>query len=638
MRQRVSVLVLVLAVLAGALLSGCGGNPRAVELLARADSLMNGRTDSALTVLDSLLADADHLSRRQEMRCRLLRMNAINKLDTVFTAAHSTQAQTLADYFDRHGTPNEQMLAHYILGRTYADQGETPRAVDCYLDAVAKADTTSADCDYAALGRVYSQMASLFHQQLLLSNEVHARQQAICCFLCAKDTFLAIYHQGMITGNYILMNKRDSAEILLRETMRQYRAHGYEQEALQFSTSLMYLYVDQPDRQAELKQLIEVFDSGLALFNEHRELPPSKRQFYYYKGKYYEGINRLDSAEYYYRKVYAPNMPYLAKNPMYEGLLRVFRKRQIADSIAKYSILYCETNDSSIAVKDQQLTAQMTASYKYNSIQKEALDNKSKAYSFLVMLVLSGIIIAILVLAGFYAYNQFRKKREEQIRLHEQEMHQLKLEFADATESYEDNLHELRLLEKSRKKVISIIQDEINGLNKENEAYKTKLAESQCTIAKINEEYERNSVRLAEENQELKNKIDELKSREGISEYLTASGQFAETGIVKRVKIMAGEPLTQMTQDQWESLYKVFFEHYPALCHDLIRQNFNTNTVRVCMLTVIGIRNNEQSNLIGIKKQIVTNCKTNINSILFNEKTSRTLYKNLVSQYNIYSL
>ena len=145
MRQRVSILVLSLAVMAGAFLSGCGGNPRAVELLARADSLMNGRTDSALTVLDSLLADADHLSRRQEMRCRLLRMNAINKLDTVFTAAHSAQAQTLADYFDRHGTRNEQLRAHYILGRTHADRNELPQAVAAYNDAADRADTTAAD-------------------------------------------------------------------------------------------------------------------------------------------------------------------------------------------------------------------------------------------------------------------------------------------------------------------------------------------------------------------------------------------------------------------------------------------------------------------------------------------------------------
>ena len=53
-----------------------------------------------------------------------------------------------------------------------------------------------------------------------------------------------------------------------------------------------------------------------------------------------------------------------------------------------------------------------------------------------------------------------------------------------------------------------------------------------------------------------------------------ASGVFAETEIVKQVKVMAGEPLTQMTQDQWNSLYKAFSEHCPALYQDLIRLNF----------------------------------------------------------------
>ena len=37
-----------------------------------------------------------------------------------------------AEFFDRHGTPNEQMRAHYILGRTYADRGEMPQALNAY--------------------------------------------------------------------------------------------------------------------------------------------------------------------------------------------------------------------------------------------------------------------------------------------------------------------------------------------------------------------------------------------------------------------------------------------------------------------------------------------------------------------------
>ena len=591
MRQRVSILVLALAVVAGVLLSGCGGNPRAVELLARADSLMNGRTDSALTVLDSLLADADHLSRRQEMRCRLLRMNAINKLDTVFTAAHSAQAQTLADYFDRHGTPNEQMMAHYILGRTYADQGETPRAVDCYLDAVAKADTTSADCDYAMLARVYSQMASLFHQQLLLSNEVHACQQASRCFLCAKDTFHAIYHQGMIAGNYILMNKRDSAEILLRKTIRQYRAHGYEQEALQFSTSLMYLYVDQPDRQTELKQLIEKFDSGAALFDEHHELPPSKRQFYYYKGRYYEGINRLDSAEYYYRKIYRPDMAYTSQTDMYKGLLCVFRKRCLSDSIAKYAELYCVATDSSVIRHDKQQTAQLAASYNYHYYKERSLENENKALRAFIAFVITLVLLIALVVGVAYLVKRFRKiqvrmrrihleREEELLQLHQQEKEQLQRDYHQRQEQ----------------------------VRKE---YEQRLAQLQS--------------RQAEE-------LTASKKKEKSRQY------FGHDIVLRSVRI-ANDPHQSLTEKAFDDLLTVTNEHFPLMQQEFEQNEaITTQMKRVCILSILDVHVDDIGRLLKVSPQRITNLRAELSLILFNKKTARQFESNLRKHFGIKKL
>ena len=371
----------------------------------------------ALTVFAALVIGCG-TGKRSNMERLLAEADSMNRNYIPFTT--DSVMLDVVDYYDRHGTPNERMRAHYLLGCVYRDLGEAPHAVDCYLDAIAKVDTTSADCDYATLGRVYSQMARLFHQQLLLSNEVNARQQASRSFLCAKDTFHAIYHQGMIAGVYVMLNERDSAEILLHETMRQYRVHGYEQDALQTSTMLMHIYVDSSDRLFELKQLIDQYDDKSDLFDKYYELPPSMRLFFYYKGKYYEGINRLDSAEYYYRKMYRPNMSYVAKNPMYKGLLSVFWKRHQADSIAKYSQLYCETNDSSIIIKDQQQTAQLAASYDYHYYKEQSLENENKAERFKTTLIIVAALFVILVLLFTIAYirNRDEKRRlEERIRL-----------------------------------------------------------------------------------------------------------------------------------------------------------------------------------------------------------------------------
>ena len=70
----------------------------------------------------------------------------------------------LCDYFDGRGTPNERMLAHYILARTYIDMDEVPQALEELQKAMASADTTAADCDRRLLARVHHQAHILLEQ------------------------------------------------------------------------------------------------------------------------------------------------------------------------------------------------------------------------------------------------------------------------------------------------------------------------------------------------------------------------------------------------------------------------------------------------------------------------------------------
>ena len=95
-----------------------------------------------------------------EMQERLHQLNAFNKADSIFRS--TDEAQALVDYFEDHGTPNEQMLAYYLLGRAYHDLHEAPMALKYFQIASERADTTATDCDYAQLSRVYGQMSSVF--------------------------------------------------------------------------------------------------------------------------------------------------------------------------------------------------------------------------------------------------------------------------------------------------------------------------------------------------------------------------------------------------------------------------------------------------------------------------------------------
>ena len=327
------------------LLVACGKSEDLERVLGTADSLITVSPDSAFHYLEAHSTLKPEGSRSQRMRYELLRATAQNKAYIDFTT--DSVMKQVADYYDHHGTANPQLQAHYLLGCVYRDLGDAPRAIECFLDAVEKADTTAEDCDYRTMGATYSQMADMYHRQLLLNNEVEARKRASQYAFVAGDTLIGIYDYKMIAGPFILQSKIDSAEIILEEAMCQYRKYGYEQEALKTSMMLMHLYSNQPEMLSFLKELIDRFESECDLFDENHELPPSKRQYYYYKGRYYELANQLDSAEVCYRKIYRQGMSYMSANPMYKGLLSVLQKKNETDSIAKYAELYCISNDSS---------------------------------------------------------------------------------------------------------------------------------------------------------------------------------------------------------------------------------------------------------------------------------------------------
>ena len=194
------------------------------------------------------LVSCDGSGRRAAMSAVLDEADSLNRSYIPITSDSLINEATA--YLDSHGTPNERLRAHYLLGCAYRDMGEAPRAIETWKDAVSCADTTATDCDYETLGKVYSQMGNLFYYQLLLSDEIVARKQAYRYALMSKDTLVAIHEYKMMASSYLLQNKNDSAETILKEALSLYKKHGYLQEELKASTMLMYLYAEQPSKKS----------------------------------------------------------------------------------------------------------------------------------------------------------------------------------------------------------------------------------------------------------------------------------------------------------------------------------------------------------------------------------------------------
>ena len=135
-----------------------GGKELAAKLHL-ADSLIEAEPDSGVALLVSLEEEAEGASKANRYRYQLLLAKAKNQAYVPITT--DSILREVAGYYDDHGSANQKMMAHYLLGCAYRDMGDLPQALLQYEEAVAKADTASEDCDFKTLGRIYGQAWSM---------------------------------------------------------------------------------------------------------------------------------------------------------------------------------------------------------------------------------------------------------------------------------------------------------------------------------------------------------------------------------------------------------------------------------------------------------------------------------------------
>lgn len=523
----------------------------------------------------------------ERMNHQLQKLQAQNKAYIPFTS--DSIAKLLTKYYDTHGTTNEQATAHYLLGCVYRDLGEVPHATDCMLTAIEHADTTKSDCDYNLLSTIYGQLAELYHNQLLLTNEIHARSLSAKYAAKANSPFYVAYEHVNIANAYILLNKTDSAELLLKQSKKWFLTHGYTQDAILASKSLIHIYTNEHKNYSETKKLIDEFEALSKWFDQNHNLPPQKRMFYYYKGSYYLHCQQLDSAEYYFRKMSHKEMSYTTKDAMYKGLLEVYQNKRNADSVLKYSQLYCNANDSSIAKRDHESTAQIAALFNYNHYKHEAIGYEAMANKYKWLLNISVPISMIII---FLIILKYRKAKETK--------QHLKAEYANLSSEYNKNLETLQLLKESHQSAITAIEQENEGL---------------------------------------KARIEGLRKHNVIKEQVSISKTIAETDIVKRINDILNHPKAKMSDEDWLSLSDMIGEYYPSLLHDLNRiPKITQQEMRTCILLCLSLRESDIAVLLETSTQRITNVKSSLNSKLFKDNSARTLFKNLTSQYDIYTL
>ena len=306
-------------------------------------------------------------------------------------------AESLVTYFDHHGDADEQMRAKYILGCTYCNLNEPPRALMAYYEAADCADTTQADCDFKLLSLIHGQCAMIYHTQVQPRSELQELRLSELYAWKDKDTLQAIKRYSQQSGAYDFLKMPDSVIYVKERAAQQFREIGRNDRAartLGGSTITSLL------KKGEVSKAIEysrIYEQESGLFDADKNIAKGFEVYYYIKGKCYLATRQPDSAEYWFRKELREGKDIRNQIAGSKGLQEVFEQKRNSDSIAKYATLAYELNDSSYSLSEMENLQKFQASYNYNHQKFLAKQKESEAtiawLTVIIVVLISGFLL-----------------------------------------------------------------------------------------------------------------------------------------------------------------------------------------------------------------------------------------------------
>ena len=569
--------------------------------LATADSLMNhGQADSAFRMLCGMNVEAESMPDALQMRHLLLRSNAQNKVDSLFTS--DSIGNVLVDYYDQYGTPNERMLAHYMKGCAYRDMGDQPASLRCYNDAVAAADTSDADCNYNQLSIIYGQIATIFDHRATPDNALQAYEYAERYARKIQDS-IGIFTIWGNKSNVLLNQGKIKEGLRIKEAAAEgFRNMEYHQKAARVLGLCIKWYA----RQGEFDKAKAAMDDYEALsgyFLDNGDIEPGREDYYHTKGTYYLEKEQLDSAEHFFRKLKNSsgtiNSQYLAA----WGLSQLFRKQNISDSVAKYAYLGDVLGDTLYSEQTAENLQNAQAMYNYarhqeNALRKE-LETKDMEISRRNWIIAGVLLLSIIV---FFWRKQIRLKKSE-----------------------------LRTANRKNTQ----LSTQLHTANKENAQLNTQLDANNLKIAQLNEQISEKGQLIKQLNEVINKNAADLQLNaqlqqtvaileERLAAYLKEKEIHSRTHnlntlqqqpVVKHFTELANGRTAYPTYKDWHTLYPLVEEFYPQLA--VLRKDISDAEYQICVLTKLGFRLSDIGHLMNVSKAYMSTTRKRLSEKLF---------------------
>ncbi len=556
MKEKVIYLLLIIMIL-----TSCAGNRKYDDLMQRADSIMNVNDDSAkvaIRMFDGVKSQLPEFSKAQKMRYELLRHKAMNKAYISFTS--DSKMKEVVDYYDRHGSANERMLANYVLGCVYRDMHEVPLALEYYNKAAEQADTTAADCDYGTLYRVYSQMGFLFSKQYLPYQLLDAFGKAEKYAYLAKDTLNAIINYQNKGDAYDYLGKKDSVVAINLRSANMFKRIGDNYNAaIALGCNYSY-YIEKQDSVNAKKAFEAYFSTG---YEGNSNYGDAKAFLLCEKGTYYMFVSRLDSAFSCLNQSLKLSKSYSNKAAATKVLAQYYARVNKPVLAMKYALKSSEYNDSDLlAVRESQLQ-QIQAMYNYGRNQEIArkAELKAERITMLVYVLIAGGVVIFLLLTHLYL-KQLKKKKEK---------------ILVTKHLYDDSLLKLRQKQEELELLRTVNDRKIADVIKEKEQMINKLEDD---LKDIRDKYSNSSL----------SDVDIL---------------LKESSIYKRIKYLELHPKEIMRENDWIELEETIEQLIPSFI-PLLKNRLNVMAYRICLLVKLEISTSSIAILLGLSSSAIS--------------------------------
>lgn len=518
------------------------------------------------------------------MQKRLQKLNEYNKADSVFHT--TTEAQALVDYFEDHGTPNEKMLAYYLLGRAYYDIHEAPLALNSFQAAIEKADTTAEDCDYRQLSRVYGQMSSLFYQQGLMLQSIKCDSISIKFAYEGCDTLTALLSMANQILAYKQLGNKDIALALCDKVSKLFSKYGYKE----LSAIVLFSSISELIERGNLKKASDYlsrYESESGFFNSQHEIEKGREIYYYTKGYYYLSCGLLDSAEYFFRKELRLGKDFNNQNAGSRGLALLFQQKHMGDSAAKYALYSYEMNDSVYAHMATKEVEQIQGMYDYSRYQEIARQEKERADHANAIIQLISVFLFFFIIVIYVIVREVHKRRKEE-----------RAEYQN----------KVSLLAKTQADVIKL------------RSYGSEL--NQMLTAKENE-----TTKLLAEIEKYKERIGQQK--------LSSDALLENSEAYILLKKTADKALV-LSEEEWQYAFMMVVDILPNF-YKLIsskRLEFNDNEFKTCILLRLHFTSKDVANMLGVTQPYITKICRSLMQKLFKEDGKSKELTERLKQYS----